>query len=1038
MMDSFIELCVHRSRVIIMLLILIFISGVYAYVKIPKERNPDVQIPIIYVVMTHEGISPEDAERLLVRPMETELRTIEGIKQMTSRASEGSASVTLEFHAGLEIEKALQDVREKVDIAKAELPADTDEPTVNEVNLSLFPVLNVTINGNVPERTLISIARKLRDNIEAIPNILNVEIAGDREDAVEIIIDPLAVEGYGITLDAIKRSSEGFNKLIAAGAINTKGGRYNIKVPGLLENLNDILQLPIKVNGNAVVTVGDVAKIKKTFKDAAGYARTNGEPSIVLEVSKRTGTNIIETVKQVRAVVGQFQKSLPPHVKITYSQDISSKILEMLSDLQNNIILAIILVMAVIIAVIGWRSATLITIAIPGAFLMGVMFLYLTGLTMNVVVLFSLILSIGMLVDSAIVICEMADRKMMEKVPHWRAYLEASKYMKWPIIASTATTLVVFMPLLFWPGIVGQFMQYMPVTLIATLSASMVMAIIFIPTLGAIFGRPANISQKAQEDLICAESGDLNKLTGIVGWYYRALKAVISRAKLFALSIFATLFAVYIYYGFFGTGVEFFPNMEPEQIVAQVRARGNLSVEEKDKILKEVEQRIYGMKDEIRVIYGRSGAAKGSSKNQISAADTIGSIQMEYVDWDKRRKSEKIIEEIRQRTKDIPGIMLDISAPEAGPKSNKPIELEIGSHYPQILPGAVERILNIMDEIGGFVDIEDSRPVPAIEWKMQLNRELAARFGVDVNMVGSFIKLVTNGLRVTSYRPDDSEDEVDIIARFPQEYRNINMLDTLRVVTQDGSVPISYFVERKARPQLSSIERSDGYRVIKIKSNIQKDKQVYLQLAELKKKLYEEEFDPNIIINFKGDQENQKESGDFLRNAFILALFFMALILVAQFNSIYAMFIILSAVLLSTVGVLIGLIVTNQPFGIVMCGVGIISLSGIVVNNNIIFIDTYQKLLKTGMEPIEAILRTGMQRIRPILLTAGTTVLGLLPMVFGMNIDFIDMNITFGAPSGQWWKQLSTTIAGGLTFATILTLFFTPSLLVIGSNFRRK
>lgn len=1032
-MDAFIDACIGRGRTIILILLMIFVLGISAFKNIPKEREPDVQIPFIFVSMHHEGISPEDAERLLIRPMEAELRSIEGVKEMTAYATEGQASVTLEFNAGFNSEKALSDVREKVDIAKAELPDDTDEPAVNEVNLSLFPVVNVILKGSVPERALVTIARDLRDKIEQIPNVLDVDIAGDRENAVEIILDPMLIESYGLTAEILAAVSTGFNRLVASGALDTSKGRYAIKVPGLLENLDDILSLPLKVNGDAVVTVRDIATIRKTFKDPQGYARMNGEPAIVLEVSKRTGTNLIDTIAQVKQVVEEEKLFLPEQITVAYSQDKSERILDMLNDLQNNIILAVLLVMVVIIYFIGMRSATLITISIPGAFLIGILILQSLHLTLNIVVLFSLILSIGMLVDAAIVVCEMADRKMTDGMSHKQAYSVAAKYMKWPLIASTATTLVVFMPLLFWPGIVGQFMQYLPITLIATLSGSLLMALIFVPTLGTSLATKRNPDPMVLKHIQITEVGNLDDLGGFAGKYARALKWVLSHAKKFTFVILAILVGVYFYYGMFGTGVEFFPKIDPDNGQVQIQARGNLSVDEKDALVKEVEDRILGMDNEVRVFYGRSGAQSGSKGGQLSA-DTIGVIQMEFTNWQHRRKADDINAEIQQRTSDLGGIIVKAQGEKSGPGNAKPIEIQISSRYPELLEPAVEKLLSIMQTVDGLVDIEDNRPIPEIEWEMDLDREMAARFGSNVSTVGNFIKFITNGLIAATYRPDDSDDEVDILVRFPEEKRNLSMLDALKVVTPDGIIPASNFVTRTPRPRVGTIHRTDGYRVLTVQADVAPGVLADSKVREIQAALKNLTLDPLVNIRFKGDDADQKEASSFLAGAFILALFCMALILVTQFNSLYDMAIILSAVFLSTVGVLIGLLITGQPFGIVMCGVGVISVSGIVVNNNIIFIDTYKKLRAANIATKEALMRTGVQRLRPILLTSGTTVLGLIPMVLGMNIDFFTREITFGAPSGQWWRQLSTTIAGGLSFATVLTLFLTPSLLLIGDT----
>ena len=492
-MNALIDAALSHSRTVILTLVLILVAGTVAYVEIPKEADPDINIPIIYVSMTHEGISPEDAERLLIRPMEKEMRGIDGVKEITASGFEGGANVTLEFEAGFDADKALTDVREKVDLAKPELPLDTEEPAVHEVNFSLFPVVAVTLSGDVPERLLLKLARDLRDDIESLSSVLSVTIAGDREELLEILIDPVKLESYNLSPVDTVQLVEASNKLVAAGAQDTGQGRFSLKVPGLFESLSDIVTMPVAFNGDAVVTFGDIGEVRRGFKDPEGFARIHGERAIVLEVVKRTGENIIDTIEGVRKIVAHEREAWSDEVRravsVDFIQDKSTQIRNMLLDLQNNVTSAILLVMIVVVAALGLRSAGLVGLAIPGSFLAAILALSAMGLTVNIVVLFSLILAVGMLVDGAIVVTEYADRKMTEGAPPRLAYSLAAKRMAWPITASTATTLAAFLPLLFWPGMVGEFMKFLPLTLLMTLAASLVMALIFVPTLGATFGR---------------------------------------------------------------------------------------------------------------------------------------------------------------------------------------------------------------------------------------------------------------------------------------------------------------------------------------------------------------------------------------------------------------------------------------------------------------------------------------------------------------------------------------------------------------------
>ncbi len=1036
-MRNLINAAFARSRTVLALLVLILISGTISYVTIPKESEPDVAIPIIYVSMSHEGISPEDAERLLVRPMEKELQSIEGVKEMRSNAGEGHASVLLEFDAGFDSDQALQDVREKVDLAKGKLPADTDDPTVNEVNVALFPVLVVTLAGNVPERTLLSLSRDIKDKIEGLREVLEAKIAGDRQEVVDIVVEPRVLDSYGISYEELINFVWRNNKLVAAGALDTGKGRFSVKVPGLLEGASDVLSLPVKVVDDRVVTFGDVAKVHRTFKDPTSFARVNGRPAISLEISKRVGENVIETIDKVRAIVAAEQATWPEGVEVSFSQDKSKDVKNMLSDLQNNVLSAVLLVMIVIVAALGLRTAGLVGVAIPGSFLTGILIIDSMGLTINIVVLFSLIMAVGMLIDGAIVVTEMADRKMAEGMPREQAYAFAANRMSWPITASTATTLAAFMPLLFWPGVVGEFMKYLPITLLATLSASLLMALIFVPTLGELMGKRSPLSDSAMRSLAAAETGELHEISGLTGVYIRILEKLLEHPWKILIGSFGFLILVYVVYGKFGKGVEFFPKIEPPQAAVNVLARGNLSVFEQDDLVHQVENRILGLKG-IKTLYSHSGLGLATGGQDVPP-DTIGVIQMEFDDWDKRDSADTILTEIRRRTADIAGIHIETRKMEGGPPGGKPVQLQIGSRYPQLLEPAVLKVRELIGEIGGFVDVEDDRPLPGIEWQISVDRTKAARFGADITIVGNAVQMVTNGIKVTDYRPDDADDEVDVIVRLPEKERDLGALDRLRVQTKYGLIPISNFVTTTTAAKRGDINRVDGQQVMTVKADVPKGILPASKVTEIQQWLDKNvEMDKRIDLKFKGEDEDQREAEAFLSKAFLVALFIMAIILVTQFNSFYQAFLILSAVIFSTVGVLLGLLTTGQPFGIVMSGVGVIALAGIVVNNNIVLIDTYNILRGQGMQVEEAILRTAAQRLRPVLLTTITTILGLMPMVLKLNIDLMHRDITYGAPSTQWWVQLATGVAGGLAFATVLTLVLTPCMLLIGENMKER
>lgn len=1019
-MLTIIEAALGRTRSVLMIFVLLLISGAITYANIAKEANPDITIPVIYVSMVHDGISPEDAERMLVRPMENELKSIAGIKEMKSSAEEGHASVTLEFIAGFNGKEALADVRDKVTLAKAKLPSETEEPEVHEVTMAnQKAALTVIFSGPVTERGLLTLARAMRDKIEGMTEVLEVDIGGDREDMVEIIVDPLLMESYGLDQGDIYNLVERNNRLVPAGTMDTGKGRFAIKVPSVFESIQDLLDLPIKVSGDKVITFADVSTVRRAYKDPTTFARLNGHRSISLEIKKRSGENIIITVNKVKALIESNRKKWPPQVLVDYIGDESVEVKRTLSDLQNNVLSAVLLVVIVVIAALGMRTAILVGLAIPGAFLTGILVIALAGLTINIVVLFGLIMSVGMLVDGAIVVTEFADRQMNEGHDKKTAYALAAKRMAWPIIASTATTLAAFAPLMFWPGMMGEFMKYLPFTLIAVLTASLAMALIFVPTLGTVFGKARIISETEQKQIEQAEQGDLTKLTGFTGKYIQVLtRAILHPWKVLAGTLILSVFVMWLY-GASGLGVVFFPEIEPESATMVVRSHGDLSVKEKDEIMLAIESRILTM-PEIKTLYTLTGG------NNI-----VGTFQVNFIDWQHRRPADKIIKDIHQKTDDLAGVEIEVRKNEDGPQSGKDLKIELSSRFPEKLQASVTIIRNALVANGKFTDIDDTGSKPGIEWQLKIDRNLAATYGADAALVGSSVQMVTNGLKLGEYRPDDVDEELDIRVRFPQDKRNISRLDALRLKTPSGLVPVSSFVERKAAPKVDTIRRVDSKRVVTVRANLISGAQLLRELPLLQETLPSLGIDPSVEIAIKGQNEDQQESQAFLVKAFGIALFVMAIILVTQFNSFYQALLILSAVVFSTVGVFLALIIVQKPFGIVMGGIGVISLAGIVVNNNIVLIDTYNVLRKEGYSAVDAILRTGAQRLRPVMLTTITTILGLLPMVLQVNLDFFERTAVFGAPSTQWWTQLATAIAGGLAFATVLTLVLTPCLLVI-------
>ncbi|MEZ5865503.1 MAG: efflux RND transporter permease subunit [Geminicoccaceae bacterium] len=1025
-MNALIATTFERTRAVLLILALLLVAGTVAYNSISKEAEPDIQIPLVYVAVPYEGISAYDAERLLARPVEAELQGLEGVKEIKSVSAQGRATITVEFDTGVDIDQAVSDVRDKVDRAKAELPAGADEPSVQEINLALFPVLVVTLSGDVPERELLRLARDLQDRIEGLRNVLEVEIAGEREELLEAIVEPLAVESYGLELESVVRAVDRNNQLVAAGALDAGGGRFNLELPGVFETWEDLMRLPLKVDGEAVVRLGDVASVRRTFKDPVGFARVDGRPALALEVSKRIGANIIDTIAEVRATVEEARQGWPPGVEVGYAQDKSDNVRSMLTDLQNNVLAAVLLVMIVVVAALGLRSALLVGFAVPGSFLTGILVLGLFGLTINMVVLFALILAVGMLVDGAIVVTELADRKMSEGMAKRDAYRLAAERMATPIMSATLTTLAAFLPLLFWPGIVGDFMKYLPITLLATLAASLLMALVFVPALGSIFGKATATDPATMKLLNASEGGDLRELGGVTGWYVRLLDRLLRRPALVALAAGLIAVGAWWAYGTYGRGVEFFPSVEPERGQLMVHARGDHSVRERDA------PGIGGRAPHP----GRRGHPPGlrphgpqlSRQRHRRGRDRHPPARVRALADPPPGRGD--LRRDRGAVDGLAGIHVEEREEEAGPPVGKPIQVEIGSNLPDRLPPVVAAIREHVDGMTGLREVTDSRAIPGIEWRMRVDREQAGRLGTDIATIGAHVQMVSNGVLLGTYRPDDADDEVDIRARFPVEYRNLGQLDRLIVNTAKGTMPVSSFVDLGAEPRTGDLTRIDGKRIYTVSADVAPGVLADDKVQELRAWLAAQDFDPAVSVVFKGEDEEQRGPG-FLTKAFGVALFLIAIILVTQFNSFYQAGLILSAIVFSTVGVLLGLLVTNQPFGIVMSGIGVIALAGIVVNNNIVLIDTFNELRRRGLDVREAILRTGAQRLRPVMLTTITTILGLAPMVLKANVDLFARTITLGGPSADWWAQLATAVAGGLTFATLLTLVLTPCLLML-------
>ena len=1180
-MTGVIDWAAARARMIIAFILLSLIAGGYAYGTLPKEGEPDIEIPALFISVPFPGISAEDSESLLIRPMETELADLDGLDTMSATAAEGYAGVALEFEFGWDKSRTMADVREAMNSAEAKFPDGAEKYSINEINFSEFPILIVNLTGPVPERTMFRVAKDLQERVETLDAVLEAGIAGNRDEMLEVIIDPLKLESYNVTAGELINVVQNNNQLIAAGEVETDQGTFSVKIPSSFDDRRDVYDLPVKVNGDRVVTLGDLAEINLTFEDRTGTARFNGERTVALQVVKRKGFNIIDTAAQVRATVEEARADWPSElraaVELGTSNDQSRQVASMVSQLQGSVLTAIALVMIVVLSSLGLRPALLVGFAIPTSFLLCFLLLALMGVTISNIVMFGLILAVGMLVDGAIVVVEYADKRISEGVGPMHAYVEAAKRMFWPVVSSTATTLCAFLPMLFWPGVAGEFMGMLPVTLIFVLSASLVVALIYLPVMGGVSGRFSRSVSRASDGLRTR-----------VPWVLRAVLVVIALMGLFVgammlldpgylfppigpglvgrlpgaliFLVFATLSAVAMgsvtfhrrarridtrshytafgwltkiltgnpilplvtvgavlafvvvtfgYYGQNNNGTEFFVESEPEQAIVYVRARGNLSLTEKDALVRQVESIVLAHPGiDTAFAFAGEGGLDSNTGGAQPPKDTIGQIQLETIPWEDRfgyaathddvtlamLDGDVVVEDLTRQLNTLPGVEIEILSQAQGPASAKPVHLRVaGDDWGDLLTAAATARQHF-EETPGLVLIEDTRPLPGIDWQIDVDVEKAGRYGADVATVGAMVQLVTRGLLLDTMRVDSSDEEIEIRVRLPEQDRLLSTLDTLKVRTADGLVPLSNFITREPVQKLAEITRVGQKRYFDIKADVapglakltDDDGAVLATLRVL------EEGDPDpgggetlrrgetryevlstaegttraaatqafaegapvaavnanervetlttwldsdplprgVSWEWTGDQEEQAESQAFLAKGFGAALMLMFIILLAQFNSFYNALLVLVAVVLSTAGVLWGLLIMDHVFSIIMTGTGVVALAGIVVNNNIVLIDTYQEYSRY-MPRGEAIVRTAQDRLRPVLLTTITTMAGLAPMMFGISLDFENGGYSIDSPTALWWKNLATAVVFGLGISTVLTLVFTPAMLAI-------
>ena len=1034
-----IEFLVDRKRTAIALLIVLIFAGIFGRVNIPIENEPEIVVPVVYVGVGLTGISPQDSERLLLKPIEEEIRAIEGIDKLQGFAFENYAAAVIQFEAAETMKKSLDKVRDAINDAKVKFPDDAKEPVVSEVSFEDQPTVIVSIDSpTASERYLLNLAQEIKKEIELIPSIFEAELLGAREEQLEATLNRSQMENYNISFAEIITSVSNNNQVVTAGEIQTGQGQFAVNVPGLFETARDVYELPIRSTNNSTVNLADISTIKRNFKDRESYTKVNGEPGISLLIKKGRGRNVIDTINEVDEVVQSFKSKVPSDVNFTYVMDSREIMEDNVNSLQGNILLATIFVIIVTMLALGIRSSLIVGSGIPVSILIALFGLYVLGYDYNFMVIFGILVALGMLIDGSLVVVELADRKMLEGFDRQKAYIYSAKRMFWPIVASAATTLAVFIPLFFWPGISGQFMRMLPVTIFVVLFIALIFSLMFVPVIGSVLGKPSNASANSFKKLGSDQNFNLKDISGYIGIYVSILDKLLKRPILTLLSVFVILFTIISSFFSFGKGMIYFSTGDPYFGQIKIYARGNLSIDEINKLTSDVEIIVNehtGIKNYFLQTGQFSNVVAGGGG---SSEDLIATAYFEFVDRNQRKNGHEIISELRDQFDNIKGIKIEVSEQSGGPPIGKDVEIRITGPSSSSILKVTKDVRNYIDEnVIGLVSVEDTLPVPLVDWELIIDKPKAAQFGADIFTIGKAVSLVTNGIMIGKYRPDDVDDELEIFVRYADKERSIDQLDNIMIETRSGQIPISNFVEKKPKKNVSYIRRYDTRNAMYVKANVAEGLIAADKVSEIQKWADEQDYPSYIDIAFGGENEEQTESMKFVTQAFIISILIMAALLVTQFNSFYQSFIILTAVIMSTAGVFFGLLVFNQPFSAIMHGVGVVSLAGIVVNNNIILIDAFNFVREKDNDNLfNSILKACAQRLRPIFLTTITTMLGLIPLAMNYSIDPILRTIEYDSNVSGFWTPLAQCIVYGLSFSAFLTLIVTPCLLILPSHIR--
>ena len=1097
-----------NAKTVLSLLIIVVITSIYATLQIPKERDPNIQIPVFYAT-TSLSVSATDGVDLLYKPMENAVKNIDGITKTYGATHRSGSFIVMELGINADIKQAHDDIARALN--NVTLPEDATKIRLYEITTNDQPVITIDLESTGDEQQLYEWTDNIVEDIESIAGVLEVTISGKRTRQAELVVKPEVLNAYGISPTNISALFSGLDKIITTGQqTDRQHGQFTLKIPTEVRDINQILNITLVRKDGQQLRLRDIATYKQTWREATSLRRLNMQQTVSIQVRKSPDANLRETVDKVKQVFQQKRLEMPDSIQMQIGEDQTKSVDSILSYMQNSVFLTIICIMVVVIALLGVRDGVLVGLSIPLSFMMGISLLYLLEFTLNSVVIFGLTLSLGILIDNAIIIVEYARLKMRQGLSTTDAYTQAVRTMTSPLITSTLTTLMVFLPLIFWPGVMGSFMKNIPIAMILVLSSSLLVALVFTPLLATYFSglmkliaslalaaiayiwvpdvmvkvlanAPADAQQnmgdvqqsigtvqiavsilvfiiallllrliKSKPETVDTDNCELDietvtidafcqRANLLIRIYHRVLKIFLFAPKIMMLVLVGGMVGIWVYFAQNNKGMSFFPENSVSTVRINIDVPGSLSLSEKDTYVRMVETKImqYAIaNDNIENVSTRVG----DNSNRISNTKKIGTINVELVDWKIRTQTaDDIIADLNAILATVKGIDAYIGRAFRGPTMDTDLKINLeGTDLPSIQK-STENVTAYMLGFDTFKKVENSLKRTGIEFLYTPNRAMAEKYGVGITDLSNTINLLTTGVELGEYKPFGANDKLKIFLRYPRKYRTITAVDDLWIKGKQGIIPISYVVDKTVSYPTPEVNLENGkmgatvdaYFVDK-RDNVSKVHQQFI--SDIKN--HPDLLVGDTVVKLAGNATEEQQTREFMIVSFALALAAMAIILLLQFNSFYMLFVIMSAIVFSTAGVFLGVIIANKPFSVVMSGLAVMTLAGIVVNDNIVLIDTFKNLCRKEKDMKVAVIKTALLRMGPVMLTSITTALGMLPASLAISMDIFNRQIEFNSPNAMFWQQIAQNILVGVLFALVLTLIFTPCALY--ARFRKR